>query len=52
VRDRAGDCGACRLFSVLLARQAEHEWIKVAPLSEQERSFYAERVGVDTLCKL
>jgi hypothetical protein len=49
VRDRAGDCGACRLFSILLARQAEHEWIRVAPLSEQERSFYTARVGEDIL---
>jgi hypothetical protein len=52
VRDRVGDCGACRLFSVLLACQAEHEWIRVASLSEQERSFYAGCVGADTLCKL
>jgi hypothetical protein len=52
VCDRVGDCGACRLFSVLLARQTEHEWIKVAPLTGRERSFYAARVGADALCKL
>jgi hypothetical protein len=49
VRDRVGDCGACRLFSVLLARRAEHGWIRVAPLSEQERSFYTTRMGANVM---
>ena len=49
VRALVGDCGACRLFSVLLARRAEHGWIKVAPLSEQERSFYTTRMGANVM---
>jgi hypothetical protein len=49
VRDRVGDCGACRLFSVLLACQPEHDWVKVAPLSARELSFYTKRVGEDTV---
>jgi hypothetical protein len=50
VRDRVGDCGACRLFSVLLARQAEHDWVRVGPLSEPEQAFYSQRLGADLLC--
>jgi hypothetical protein len=49
VRDRVGDCGACRLFSLLLARQAEHDWIRVEPLCEREQVFYAEQLGADIL---
>jgi hypothetical protein len=49
VRNRVGDCGSCRLLSILLARQPEHDWISVAPLSAQEHTFYTERVGADTL---
>ncbi len=49
VRDRVGDCGSCRLFSILLARQPEHGWLKVAPLSDRELAFYARRVGEDAL---
>jgi hypothetical protein len=52
VRDLVGDCGACRLFSLLLARQAEHDWIRVRPLSERERAFYAQRVGADMVGSL
>jgi hypothetical protein len=49
VRERVGDCGACRLFSVLLARQPEHTWIRVSPLSAQEMAFYTAWLSVDTL---
>jgi hypothetical protein len=52
MRNRVGDCGACRLFSCLLARQAEHGWIDVAPLSARELAFYRERVGADVLQEL
>jgi len=52
VRDRAGDCGCCRFSAILLARQSEHDWIDVAPLSDREMAFYTRRVGADTLQKL
>jgi hypothetical protein len=52
VRDRVGDCGACRLFSILLARQAEHEWVRVAPLSQREWAFYADHIGIELLREL
>jgi hypothetical protein len=63
VRGRVGDCGACRLFSVLLAHQTEHDWVEataeamavaiaVAPLSARELSFYAKRLGQATMQKL
>lgn len=48
VRDRVGDCGACRLFSTALAAQPDHSWIQVPPLSPQERSFYAGALGQPT----
>jgi hypothetical protein len=49
VRDRVGDCGCCRLLSIPLARQPEHGWIKVAPLSDREAALYAGQVGADML---
>jgi hypothetical protein len=52
VRDVVGDCGSCRLFSVLLARRPELGWLKVAPLSTQESAFYAEQLGKNLLHKL
>jgi hypothetical protein len=52
VRDRVGDCGSCRLFSVLLARQQDHSWIEAAPLSDRELAFYTKRVGAEALQKL
>jgi hypothetical protein len=52
VRDRVGDCGSCRLFSILLARQPAHDWLEVAPLSDRELAFYTKRLGADTLHKL
>jgi hypothetical protein len=52
VRDRVGDCGCCRLSAILLARQPEHDWIEVPPLSDRETAFYTRRVGADTLQRL
>ena len=49
VRDRVGDCGACRILSVLLARQPQHAWARVTPLSDREMAFYTEWVGAETL---
>lgn len=49
VRDAVGDCGCCRLCSVLLARQPEHGWLRVAPLSPRESAFYVRQLGEDTL---
>lgn len=46
IRDQVGDCGACRLFSIALAAQPAHDWIRVQPLSPQEVVFYSERIGV------
>ncbi|MBN1581258.1 MAG: hypothetical protein JXA89_11195 [Anaerolineae bacterium] len=52
IRDRVGDCGACRLFSILLARQAEHGWLQVSPLSVRESAFYTKRLGANTVQRL
>jgi hypothetical protein len=49
VRDRVGDCGACRLISWRIARQAESGWMRVGPLSEREWSFYAEHIDAGLL---
>jgi hypothetical protein len=51
VRDRVGDCGACRLFSVRLARGSAYEWMRVAPLSARERTFYVHRLGADRMAE-
>jgi hypothetical protein len=52
VRDKVGDCGSCRLLSILLARQPAHDWIVVPPLSDRERTFYGAQLGSDTLSQL
>ena len=52
VRDRVGDCGSCRLFSNLLARQLEHDWVRVHPLSVQELALYGRRLGRDMIEQL
>jgi hypothetical protein len=49
VRDRVGDCGSCRLYAILLARQPAHAWVQVAPLSARERAFYSRHLGTETL---
>jgi hypothetical protein len=49
VRDRVGDCGCCRLSALLLARQPDHDWIRVSPLIDREVAFYTELLGADAL---
>jgi hypothetical protein len=49
VRDQVGDCGCCRLLSLLLAERPRHNWISVPPLSARERAFYTARLGADDL---
>jgi len=45
IRDQVGDCGACRLFSTVLATQPDNDWIRVSALSPQEVVFYTNHVG-------
>jgi len=52
VRDQVGDCGSCRLFSNLLVRQPEHDWVRVHPLSVQELALYGRRLGRDVIEQL
>ncbi len=40
IRDRVGDCGACRLSSLALATQPQYNWLRVPALSPQELAFY------------
>jgi hypothetical protein len=49
VRDALGDCGACRLWSVRLAQQPQHAWLKPTTLSPREVRFYEARIGAETL---
>jgi hypothetical protein len=37
-----GECGLCRVCAAGLARQPTNSWLRVPPLSDRERSFYAE----------
>jgi hypothetical protein len=49
VRDRVGDCGACRLCSVRLAHQPQNRWLQPTSLSPRETRFYQKRLGTDLL---
>jgi hypothetical protein len=52
IRDRVGDCGACRLFSRRLATQSEFTWLRSAHLSPAEYAFYARHLGEETMSRL
>lgn len=45
IRDRVGDCGACRLYSAALAGNSQYGWLKAPALSPQERPFYGQMLG-------
>lgn len=45
VRDVVGDCGACRLCSVKLAADPQHNWMKPTTLTERETRFYNHHLG-------
>ena len=47
IRDTVGDCGLCRLASVRLAQQPDHDWLKPTHLSEHEIRFYEAQLGRD-----
>ena len=49
VRAAVGECGLCRLCSARLARQPQHAWLKSAPLSDHEVSFYRNRLSPSVL---
>ena len=49
VRNKVGDCGACRLASVRLARRPEYDWLHAPELSGREVTFYENFLGKDLL---
>jgi hypothetical protein len=49
VRNKVGDCGACRLASVRLARHPEYNWLNAPELSSREVTFYEKFLGEELL---
>jgi hypothetical protein len=49
VRNKVGDCGACRLASVRLARKPEYAWVNAPELSQREVTFYERFLGKELL---
>lgn len=49
VRNEVGDCGACRLASVRLARRPEYDWVNAPELSQREVTFYERLLGKELL---
>jgi hypothetical protein len=52
VRDTVGDCGACRLCSVKLAADPQHNWMKPTTLTERETRFYNHHLGEPVMREL
>jgi hypothetical protein len=51
VRNKVGDCGACRLASVRLARRPEYGWVDAPELSPREVAFYEKILGRELLAE-
>lgn len=49
VRNSVGECGLCRLCSIRLKQKPDYAWLKVAPASSRETSFYRDHLGSATL---
>jgi hypothetical protein len=49
VRNKVGDCGACRLASVRLARRPEYAWVNALAQSPREVIFYETLLGKELL---